>query len=141
MLKEEKIIEFVDSLIDENRNIPVIVEGKRDELALRKLGLKGKVIIFNSGSSLIEFCEKLERNYRKVILFLDWDEKGNELTNSIEKILSSEGVHCDLNYRKILYSLVGKSIRSVEEIYPLYLLSIEKVQSNFSKNFSKRTKR
>ncbi len=141
MLKEERVIEFVESVIEENNNVPIIVEGKRDELALRKLGLKGKIIRLNSGNSLIEFCESIGKNYKKVILFLDWDEKGNQLSNSLEKILTSNGVECEITQRKNLYSLVGKSIRSVEELYSLYIFSLEKLGFQNAKSIPKRIKR
>lgn len=126
-MKEEKIVELVESLIEENESTPVIVEGKRDEIALRKIGLKGEILRLNLGMTLTGFCEFIINNYSRVILLLDWDKKGNELSILIEKILVSNGIVCRINYREEIQSIVGNSIRSVEEIYPLYVLSLEKL--------------
>lgn len=126
-MKEEKIVELVESLIEENESTPVIVEGKRDEIALRKIGLKGEILRLNLGMTLTGFCEFIINNYSRVILLLDWDKKGNVLSILIEKILVSNGIVCRINYREEIQSIVGNSIRSVEEIYPLYVLSLEKL--------------
>ncbi|MGC8565428.1 MAG: toprim domain-containing protein [Thermoplasmata archaeon] len=134
-MKEERIIEVIDSLIEDNETMPVIVEGKRDEIALRKIGLKGEILRFNLGMSMTGFCEFIIQNYKKVILLFDWDKKGNNLLSSMEKILISNGVMCDIEKRNEIQSIVGNSIRSVEEIYPFYILSLEKLTlKNFKRS-------
>ncbi len=134
-MKEERIIEVIDSLIEDNEIMPVIVEGKRDEIALRKIGLKGEILRFNLGMSMTGFCEFIIQNYKKVILLFDWDRKGNNLLSSMEKILISNGVMCDTEKRNEIQSIVGNSIRSVEEIYPFYILSLEKLTlKNFKRS-------
>lgn len=140
-MKEEKIVELVESLIEENESTPVIVEGKRDEIALRKMGLKGEILRLNLGMTLTGFCEFIINNYSRVMLLLDWDRKGNELAILIEKILASNGIVCEIKYREEIQAIVGNSIRSVEEIYPLYVLSLERLTLKNIKRDSRTVKK
>ena len=82
--RAERLKFIIESLYELNKNIPVIVEGKKDELALRRLGLIGEVITLHRGKSLYDFCAYIEEKFPKVIILLDWDENGNNLN----KILS-----------------------------------------------------
>lgn len=141
MNKEEKILEYVDNLIEENNDLPIIVEGKKDEIALRRLGAKGDILRLNRGMTLTEFCDFIIKKYKKVILLLDWDKKGNLLLNQIEAILKSNGIDCDVTFRRKIISLVGNSIRSVEEIYYLYVLSYQELNFHLPKNRTKFRKR
>lgn len=140
-MKEEKIVELVESLIEENENTPIIVEGKRDEIALRKIGLKGEILRLNLGMTLTSFCEFIINNYSRVILLLDWDRKGNELSILLEKILVSNGIVCEIKHREEIQAIVGNSIRSVEEIYPLYVLSLERLTFKSIKRNSRTVKK
>ena len=50
-----------DLIMDSNSGTAIIVEGKKDEAALRSLGTQGKIhCIHNSGYRLFEFAEQFE---------------------------------------------------------------------------------
>ena len=100
--------------INESR-IPVIVEGRNDVMALRNIGIEGEIIKLNTGKSIVDFCEDVAKDHGEVILLLDWDRKGEELTVKIRKILRSYGTKSILKYRKKL-----------EEIFP-YASSVEEI--------------
>ena len=100
-------------------NAPVIVEGKRDTVALRKLGYSGNLIELNDGKSVLSTVEKLVREYGRgsnFIILMDWDRTGEKLA----KHLKDYGESCDLSpnlrVRRELFALCSKDISSVEEL-------------------------
>ena len=100
-------------------NAPVIVEGKRDTVALRKLGYSGNLIELNDGKSVLSTVEKLVREYDRgsnFIILMDWDRTGEKLA----KQLKDYGEACDLSpnlrVRRELFALCSKDISSVEEL-------------------------
>ena len=98
-------------LIDENRKNPIIVEGEKDIIALRKLGATGVIISINSGLSLTDFCDNLARDYKNVILLTDWDRKGGYLCHTIKKNLEGR-VKCNIYFREVFAK--NSMIRTVE---------------------------
>ena len=83
----EDVQKALSELVEENKNIPVIVEGEKDVNALRKLGLSGEIITLNSGVTLIDFCDKIAEQYDEIIILTDWDRKGGFLYRTIERNL------------------------------------------------------
>lgn len=71
-----------------NRKVPVIVEGKKDVIALRALGLQGEVIQVHGGKSLYELSEEIHEKFNEVILLIDWDRKGENLMRTMGNYLS-----------------------------------------------------
>ncbi len=115
-LSENTLAELQDMVDDINLSrIPILVEGNNDIDALRKIGIETEIIKLNSGSSVFNFCEALAMKYDEIILLLDWDRKGCELTNKIRRILESLGTRCILKYRRRLAELFPY-VSSVEEI-------------------------
>jgi len=87
-------------LREENKTIPIIVEGDKDIAALRKLDVTGEIIKFNQGMSIPDFCDMISQKYKSVIILTDWDRKGGFLCSTIMKNL--EGlVECNIRFRKI----------------------------------------
>ena len=100
-------------------NCPVIVEGKKDEKALRNLGYRGKLVKLNDGKSILSTVEKLAQKFgrgSKFIILMDWDYTGNILA----KRLKEYGESCDLvpnvSIRQNLSSLCSKDIVCVEDL-------------------------
>ena len=75
MERASRLREVFEALCERNKNVPVIVEGKRDAAALRELGLEGEIITLHSGQSIYDFCEDISERFHRVIILLDWDEK------------------------------------------------------------------
>lgn len=105
----------LEALCEANKNTPVIVEGRKDAAALRKLGLAGEIIILHNGRGLYEFCEDIVERVDKIILLLDWDAKGEGLTRALKKHLEGlwEGYS---GFREILKILCQKDIKDIEAI-------------------------
>ena len=100
---KKSLEEFEKALIElreENKKTPVIVEGEKDIEALRKLDVTGKIISLNSGSSLIDFCDKIAREYKDIIILTDWDKKGGFLCSTIRRNLQGR-VFCNTYYREV----------------------------------------
>ncbi|MFH1101375.1 MAG: toprim domain-containing protein [Methanobacteriota archaeon] len=96
----EELEQTIDDLQEENKTVPIIVEGKKDVNALRKLGITGKIIPLNTGASLSSFCDQIAQHYHQVILLTDWDRKGGHLFSLIKKHLKGR-THCIVRYREV----------------------------------------
>lgn len=95
MVKERRLEKILRRYRDKNRQIPILVEGKKDEASLRSLEFPGEIIILNRGSSLLSLSESISRSHREIILLTDFDEKGVELERQIEAYLTSMGCFPD----------------------------------------------
>lgn len=112
----EALEELIASLLEAScQGAAVIVEGRRDLLALRSLGLSGPVIMASRRSAL-DLAEDAARNYSQVILLTDWDDKGDEMCQTIGRHLRSVGIRPDGLIRSRLKSLVKKEIKDVESL-------------------------
>jgi 5S rRNA maturation endonuclease (ribonuclease M5) len=122
----EALEEQINNLIDNSVNGAVIVvEGRRDERALRALGIKGPVIIA-SWRPALELAEELARNYRDIIVLTDWDNKGEEIALIMEQHLRCTSANTNLEIRTRLKKLVKKEIKDVESL-SLYMERIREL--------------
>lgn len=122
----EEIEKALIELREENKKIPVIVEGEKDIEALKKLGLTGKIISLNSGSSLIDFCDKIAREYKDIIILTDWDKKGGFLCSTIRRNLQGR-VFCNTYYREVFAKC--SMIKTVEGLPSWFMTMNEKIRN------------
>jgi 5S rRNA maturation endonuclease (ribonuclease M5) len=115
-----QVQEFVRSLNSAHNSI-VVVEGKRDEDALKKLGYDGKICQFHSFKGLVKFADSMPK-YKNLILLLDSDRKGRYLTKRIISQLQHR-MTLDLSYRKDLTIMTKGRVKNVEDLsmYAVYL--------------------
>ena len=103
---------------------PIVVEGIRDENAVRALGFTGPVEKVNRGwdrSRLIAYLHKTyaEEEVNKgprVILLMDWDRTGGRLQNSIRDRLMALDVKVDEGLRNTLLRTLKPEGRTVESL-------------------------
>jgi len=117
--RAERLRIVFQALYEVNKRVPVIVEGKRDVTALRKIGLVGDIITLHRGEAIYEFCEDISERFHRVVLLLDWDSKGDGLY----KIVSSHlrGLWEEFSpFREIVKVLCQKDIKDIEGV-PLLL--------------------
>ncbi|MGQ9743915.1 MAG: toprim domain-containing protein [Candidatus Bathycorpusculaceae bacterium] len=114
--KEEKILQLLKLLADENaKGKPIIVEGKKDIEALKKLGIGGKIITAKTGKSLLDLISEIEKaGTKKVILLLDFDRRGRELTKNLKTHLEKMGMEANLKFWCGLTGVVGRELKDVE---------------------------
>ena len=109
----DEIKKFIQHLNSKKESV-VVVEGKRDSIALRKLGFSGKVIEFHSFKGLVKFSDSVAK-YKNVILLLDGDRKGRYLTKRIIGLLEHRA-KIDLSFKKKLNSITKGKIRFIEQL-------------------------
>jgi 5S rRNA maturation endonuclease (ribonuclease M5) len=114
MEQTEKILNNLRSLSESG--IPIIVEGRKDEAALRKLGVQGRILPLKAhGESRHDFLERLDGTKSAVIL-TDFDREGKKLETWLYKELLQRGVKSDLKLWSRIKSLARAEVRSVEEL-------------------------
>ena len=109
----DDIKKFIKHLNSKNESV-VVVEGKRDSIALRKLGFSGKILEFHSFKGIVKFSDSVAK-YKSIILLLDGDRKGRYLTKRIIDLLEHR-TKIDLSFKKKLVSITKGKIRFIEQL-------------------------
>lgn len=108
-----------DLIMDANSGTAIIVEGKKDEAALRSLGTKGKIhCIHSSGYRLFEFAERIAQ-YKRVILLTDFDHQGEKTLKELRSYLEAKRCKVDVTYwnrMKLLFRRLTKDIESLDSV-------------------------
>jgi len=123
--KFESLTKLLQRLsVKAGKGVPIIVEGKKDLAALRKLGVEGRIICAkNSRQVFVDFLDRVQS--REVILFVDFDEGGVSLAKEITQYLPGKGVKVDSVFWRSIRSLVRRDVRDVEGL-PSYLEKLKK---------------
>jgi 5S rRNA maturation endonuclease (ribonuclease M5) len=125
----EALEELISTLTEASRQgAAIIVEGRRDEMALRSLGVVGPVIMASRRPAL-NLAEELAKSYSEIILLTDWDRKGDEMANTIEQHLRCTSSRTDLEIRSRLKKLVKKEIKDVESL-GIYVERMRKINNS-----------
>ena len=109
----DDIKKFIKHLNSKNESV-IVVEGKRDSIALRKLGFSGKILEFHSFKGIVKFSDSVAK-YKSIILLLDGDRKGRYLTKRIIDLLEHR-TKIDLSFKKKLVSITKGKIRFIEQL-------------------------
>ncbi|MBI5846373.1 MAG: hypothetical protein HZB31_00195 [Nitrospirae bacterium] len=121
--RAERLHQVIEALCEVNKRFPVVVEGKKDLQALRKLGLSGDIIPLHRGKGLYDFSEELAERFSKVVLLPDWDTKGDNLFRVLRENLPGHWEEYAA-FRELLRMICQKDIKDVESI-PALLLRLE----------------
>jgi 5S rRNA maturation endonuclease (ribonuclease M5) len=99
----------------------VVVEGKRDAIALKKLGYSGKVLEFHKFGGMVDFTDSVAK-YKNLIILFDRDRKGRYLTGKTIQLLQRR-TKIDLSYKKKLREITKGKIMFIEQLvcYESYL--------------------
>jgi 5S rRNA maturation endonuclease (ribonuclease M5) len=89
-----------------------VVEGRKDYDALSYFGIKNIEML--NGRPLQEIASL----GKDVILLMDYDRKGEELTRRLAELFRNESAKTDLSYRKELGRITG--IKKIEELVKKY---------------------
>jgi len=108
-------------LIDKLREFDgaIIVEGLRDEVALRNLGVRAEIIRL-SRLPLSEVA-LIASQYHEVMILTDLDRKGEELAKKLTQYLEGYKCRVDTETRRELKMIAKKDIKGIEDLYGLYL--------------------
>ncbi|MEM1566181.1 MAG: toprim domain-containing protein [Candidatus Bathyarchaeia archaeon] len=115
--KVEQIQQILEQLAEEsNCGKPILVEGKKDAETLKTLGVTGKIIFAKKGlKTLLDVISEIEKsNSNEVILMLDFDREGRELTEHLKIHVEKAGLKVNLYYWLKLSNLTGREIKDIE---------------------------
>ncbi len=99
-----------------NRGTPIIVEGRKDEESLRKLGIEGPILCLKAeGKGLFEFLEGID-SVKRVIALTDFDTEGKKLAKMLVSELSKRRIKVDDFIWKKVGALIRKDIHTVQEL-------------------------
>ena len=123
LVTEQEILElknFVFELNSIEKGV-VVVEGKRDSNALRKIGFTGKILEFHRFAGMVDFADSVAKYQRLIILF-DRDGKGRTLTGKTIRLLQRR-TRVDLSFKRKLRIITKGKIMFVEQLvsYDSYL--------------------
>jgi len=126
--KLEKLSRVLDNLAFElSRGVPMIVEGKKDIDALRRLEITGDIILAKTAAGgLLDLLNEVEkRGKSEVILLMDFDRHGREwmkrLTSNFEEMKIKPNT---VFWRKLL-TLVGRDVKDVEGLSS-YIITLKR---------------
>ncbi|WP_299292999.1 toprim domain-containing protein [Nitrosopumilus sp.] len=124
LVTEQEISEikkFILQLNVNEKNV-VVVEGKRDSDALKKIGYSGKVLEFHKFGGMIKFVDSVAK-YQKIIILFDGDKKGRYLTGKAIQLLERR-TKIDLSYKRKLREISRGKIKFIEQLvcYEPYLV-------------------
>ena len=104
-----------------NRNgSAILVEGKRDRMALEELRFTGDVKLLNRGWPIEKVVVDLIENYsEKPIILMDWDRTGGRLQRDISKRLESLDILIDNEPRRTLSKALRPETLCVEGLRSL----------------------
>ena len=123
--KFELLMKILQKLCKKDeRSIPILVEGKKDLSALRRLGIRGEVFcVRNSGKVLVDSLDEVQNE--EVILLVDFDEYGIALAKDIIQYLERKGVKVNSIFWNEIRALVKRDVKDVEGL-PSYLEKLKK---------------
>jgi 5S rRNA maturation endonuclease (ribonuclease M5) len=113
------------------QGIPVLIEGQKDEKALKDLGVNGNFIkVSGSGLKLFEIAEIAAQSAPRVIILTDFDRKGNELAKRLSEDIQSLGSHPDLLLRRIIMGITRRYIKDIQSL-PRHMEQLELEETPF----------
>ena len=116
LISEQEISELRNFVfqLNESKESIVIVEGKRDTIALRKIGFSGKILEFHKFGGIINFTDSIAK-YENIIILFDWDKKGRYLTRKVINLLQRR-TNVDTSYKRKLREITKGKIIFVEQL-------------------------
>ena len=118
-----QIVREINEFINQINSEPVhesliLVEGKRDREALAYLGCSGNIMMYHSFKNPIDLVDKFRDNYKKLIILLDLDRTGEQITKKICNILSQQ--YIDQKYRMRVFRITQGKVKNIEELKSFY---------------------
>jgi len=104
---------------------PVLVEGKRDKIALESLGFTGKIEILNRGWPIERVVTSLFEHYGRrnpadsgpvISVLMDWDRTGGRLQTKLIQSMESLDMKVCQDTRNVLMKAIKPETRVVESL-------------------------
>lgn len=122
--KLERIVNLVQKLDLQSATVPILVEGKNDRIALRRLGIHGEIICIKSSSHILyDILDDITS--AEIILLVDFDEYGTSLAKNIIQHLEKKRIKVNAYFWRRLKALVRRDVKDVEGVFS-YLEKLKK---------------
>ncbi len=118
----EDIINWLDTLNASAKFI--IVEGQKDEHALRGCGVKNEIVVLNK-KPLYAVVESVAEKTKNVVILTDFDITGRELYGKLKKALVAHGVQVDTTFREFLHKTGLSHIEGLKTYVQKYIKEFE----------------
>ncbi len=106
----EEFSNHIDKIKDSN--ILIIVEGKKDKAALKKLGISN--IIELDKKPLFKIVEEVYESSKECIILTDLDKEGKKIYGKLNHDLQARGIKINNELRHFLFK--GTKLRQIEGI-------------------------
>ncbi|MEM3402799.1 MAG: hypothetical protein QXT22_03275 [Candidatus Hadarchaeales archaeon] len=128
---DAETVEKIDEILAELKEkvaggAKLLVEGKKDAAAMRRLGFEENVLKISFGGSLLNAVEELA-GLKEIVLLLDFDRRGEELLKFYSRHLERLGVKPDVEVWKKLRKILKKDVHDIEGFVNFFLRQKEKV--------------
>ncbi|MGI9567022.1 MAG: toprim domain-containing protein [Nitrosopumilus sp.] len=116
LVTEQEILDLKNFIFQLNslKESAVVVEGKRDTTALKKLGYFGKVLEFHRFGGMVKFAD-FAAKHENIVLLFDRDRKGRFLTAKTIQLLQRR-TRIDLSYKRKLRIITKGKIKFMEQL-------------------------
>ena len=125
--KIERIQQILKELVEDSaKQIPIVVEGRKDVNALRYLGVEGPVLtVKTGGKSFARALQEIEEiGATEIILLLDFDRRGKQGIAYLKEELERKKIRVNLNFWRIFSALTRREIQCIESLTS-YLETLE----------------
>jgi len=117
----EKIEKILDRLQERaEKGTPIIVEGKNDREALKRLKISGRLIELKSTKKSVFNRLEYDVPEDEVIVFTDFDRRGTRLAKAIKIHFESLGKRANLIFWRRMKGVVGRNLKDIEGL-PSYI--------------------
>lgn len=103
----------------------IVVEGKKDEIALEQIGISNIFVINENGKSIYEKIEEIsqiQNKNKEVILLTDIDKEGRKIYSLIKKHLSQMNVKMNNRMRDLMIKLKISHVEGLDSFINKYQL-------------------
>ena len=111
----KEVIEEFYNIIEKikNSNTLIIVEGKKDKIALQKLGINNVMEL--SKKPLYQIAEEISNSNDECVILTDLDKKGKEIYGKLNSNLQRNGVKINNKFREFLFK--HTKLRQIEGLH------------------------
>lgn len=100
MIDKDELIKEIEKV--KNNNTLIVVEGKKDKIALEKIGFHNIFVLNENGKSILIRIEEIVKRKEECVILTDFDKKGKKLYHLIKSEFISNGVKMDNRLRNML---------------------------------------
>jgi dTMP kinase len=112
----DELEELFSQLKERSEGTVILVEGRKDRLALACLGIGGAIVQVQDARGIFGVAEDLARKGQEAIVLTDWDRKGGQLAELLRNALKANGVRYDDTIRARMSMLCKKEIKDIESL-------------------------